>query len=253
MGNKKIISDLEDFKNKISTYFEHRYAQYRSISEKELNTIREEIIKKSIKVKQYLKDANIHTRVAFRAPAVVGGYVYQMDLIDDMFQNEGGPFAIPSNLILNTITKAIAVFESGELPSNEEISGDFYVDPTRIRELQGIKNIGYDLTKLLQLLMEINSSYQNGNFFAVGLLIRALIDHVPPIFKQKSFIEVSNNYAGSKSFKESMEHLEKSSRKIADQHLHCQIRNKEILPNKTQINFSNDLDILLAEIVRILK
>jgi hypothetical protein len=50
-----------------------------------------------------------------------------------------------------------------------------------------------------------------------------------------------------------MEHLDKSLRKIADAHLHPQIRKKEILPNKTQVNFSNDLDVLLSEIVRILK
>jgi len=50
-----------------------------------------------------------------------------------------------------------------------------------------------------------------------------------------------------------MTHLDKSSRKIADAFLHTHIRNKEVLPNKTQVNFSRDLDVLLGEIVRILK
>jgi hypothetical protein len=89
---------------------------------------------------------------------------------------------------------------------------------------------------------------------AVAMLVRAILDHVPPIFSCKNFAEVSNNYGGgSKSFKQSMANLESSSRKIADSHLHTQIRSKEILPNKTQVNFSNDLDVLLAEIVRLLK
>jgi hypothetical protein len=84
-------------------------------------------------------------------------------------------------------------------------------------------------------------------------LTRALLDHVPPIFLCAKFSEVANNYAGSKSFKESMKHLENSSRKIADQYLHTQIRQKESLPNITQVSFSNDIDVLLSEICRILK
>jgi hypothetical protein len=47
-----------------------------------------------------------------------------------------------------------------------------------------------------------------------------------------------------------MTNLDKSSRKIADSYLHTHIRNKETLPNKTQINFKYDLDVLLQEIVR---
>jgi hypothetical protein len=67
-----------------------------------------------------------------------------------------------------------------------------------------------------------------------------------------AFAEVANNYSGSRSFKESMQHLDLSARKIGDAHLHTQIRTKEILPTATQVNFANDLDVLLAEIVRIL-
>lgn len=85
------------------------------------------------------------------------------------------------------------------------------------------------------------------------MLVRSILDHVPPEFSCKSFSEVANNYAGSKSFKQSMAHLENSSRKIADAHLHTQIRKTESLPNKTQVNFTNDLDVLLAEIARILR
>ncbi len=134
-----------------------------------------------------------------------------------------------------------------------EASSDSFIDEKRISELRRISNRVFDLSKLLQFLIEIDSSYKQENYFSVIMLVRALIDHVPPIFNQKSFAEVVNNYRGSKSFKESMEHLDKSSRKIADQHLHCQIRKKEVLPNKTQVNFSNDIDVLLAEVVRILK
>jgi hypothetical protein len=85
------------------------------------------------------------------------------------------------------------------------------------------------------------------------VLTRALLDHIPPIFKCNKFSEVANNYGGSKSFKEAMKYLENSSRKIADHYLHCQIRKSESVPNVKQVDFSNDIDFLLAEIIRILK
>ena len=49
-----------------------------------------------------------------------------------------------------------------------------------------------------------------------------------------------------------MRHLESSARRIGDAHLHNQIRHREALPSATQVNFSNDLDVLLSEIARIL-
>ncbi len=127
-----------------------------------------------------------------------------------------------------------------------------YVDLSRIDDLKKIKIKDYDLTRLIKQCEELNDASKKGNPYSVILLVRAIIDHIPPIFGKKNFQEVANNY-GSKSFQESMERLDKSLRKIADSGLHQQIRKKETLPNKTQVNFSNDLDVLLQEIVRILK
>lgn len=128
-----------------------------------------------------------------------------------------------------------------------------YINLGRIRELKTIKNKDFDLGKLIRFCEEVNISHANGAYLSCGMLVRSVIDHVPPIFGVTTFSEVENNYKGSKSFKESMKHLNASSRKIADQYLHTQIRNKEVLPNETQVDFSNDMDVLLAEIYRILK
>jgi hypothetical protein len=130
--------------------------------------------------------------------------------------------------------------------------GDMFVDVTRISEIESIDNQEFDFTKLITFLKELNIAYSHHLFLTVPLLIRAIIDHTPPVFNKTNFTEVSGSH-GSKSFKESMVHLDKSSRKIADSFLHTQIRNKEALPNKTQINFKQDLDVLLQEIVRLNK
>lgn len=129
----------------------------------------------------------------------------------------------------------------------------FYVEPSRIEELKRISNKKFDLQRLITMCEELNFCYHHQCYLAIMMLTRAILDHVPPIFGVKRFSEIANNYAGSKSFKESMNHLAKSSRKIADSHLHTHIKSKEVLPNFTQVNFSNDLDVLLQEIARILK
>jgi hypothetical protein len=129
-----------------------------------------------------------------------------------------------------------------------------YVHPRRIRQLRAITSASFDLSRLVELCEELNECYTNECFLAVAMLGRAIVDHVPPILRCKSFPEVASSYGGGgRSFRESTEHLDKSLRKIADSYLHLQIRNKEELPNSTQVNFSNDLDVLLAEIVRVLK
>lgn len=126
-----------------------------------------------------------------------------------------------------------------------------YVDKTRINGLKSKKS-GFDFSRLIQMLTELDQAYSFANYISVILLVRAILDHVPPLFGYNTFSEVANNYSkGTRSFKESILHLENSSRKIADSYLHTRIRSKESVPTKTQINFSNDLDVLLAEIIRI--
>lgn len=126
---------------------------------------------------------------------------------------------------------------------------DEFVNVSRIDELRSISNPNFDFSKLISYCEEVNICYQNECYLAVAMLIRAIIDHIPPIFHANDFQNVYSQH-GTKSFKEQMTHLDKSSRKIADSYLHGHMRNKESLPNQTQVNFSQDIDVLLAEICR---
>lgn len=128
-----------------------------------------------------------------------------------------------------------------------------YIHQDRIKELREISSDEFDLCKLLRFCEELNNCYREKNYFAIIMLTRALIDHIPPMFGFKTFNEVASNYSGTKSFKENMDRLNSSSRKIADQHLHTLIRKSESIPTMNQVDFSNDIDVLLAEIYRILK
>jgi hypothetical protein len=136
-------------------------------------------------------------------------------------------------------------------------SATVYVHPSRIRQLRAIPPADFDLSRLVELCEELNECYANDCPLAVAMLTRAIVDHVPPIFGYQNFDQFAADHrAGSKegkSFKASMDHLGKSLKSIADAHLHVQIMNREVIPNLTQVNFSQDLDVLLAEIVRFLK
>jgi hypothetical protein len=146
-----------------------------------------------------------------------------------------------------------SMLKSLQQPQHTPAHSELYVDSARISELHEITAPNYDLSKLLELCNELNICYANQCYMAVAMLVRAILDHVPPIFNVAKFSEVASNYQGSKSFKESMGHLQNSLRNIADHHLHVHVRKKEVLPTKTQVSFQADLDVLLAEIVRLLK
>lgn len=127
-----------------------------------------------------------------------------------------------------------------------------YVSDQRIDELLNLESSQFDFSKLIALCKEININYRSKNYYSIAMLIRAIMDHIPPIFEKNTFNEVANN-SSSKSLKKNFIHLQSSMRNIADGFLHQGIRTKEVQPSETQIDFKADLDTLLSEIVRINK
>lgn len=125
------------------------------------------------------------------------------------------------------------------------------VAESRLDELRALRHPELDLQRLIRLCEELNTTYSHGCYLAAIMLTRSLLDHVPPIFGKTKFTEVVNNYSGGKSFTEIMQRLEDAARKIADAHLHTPIRSAETLPTAQQVHFGPQLDVLLAEIVRI--
>jgi hypothetical protein len=126
---------------------------------------------------------------------------------------------------------------------------DAYVDKSTIASLRQIRSSNFDLQRLIRLCDELNKCSTVSAFCATAALVRAIIDHVPPIFGARTFAEVANNLS-EKSVKASLLRLETSSRDISDSVLHQQVRKREVVPSRTQVNFSNDLEVLLREIIR---
>lgn len=133
-------------------------------------------------------------------------------------------------------------------------SGSSFIASSRIGELRNLSSPDFDFQKLIRLCEELNSSCDNGNLYATAMLTRGVLDHVPPVFGHTTFAQVANNYgAGGRSFKETMQHLEGAARKISDGHLHMPIRKSETLPTPQQVYCGPQLDVLLSEIVRIMR
>jgi len=128
-----------------------------------------------------------------------------------------------------------------------------YIDLNKIDKIKKIESERYDFSKAIEILNQINLAHEQNMFFTIGMLVRALIDHIPPLFECNNFNEVSNNYKGSSSFKKLMKKLQDSLRNISDSFLHDQIRKREELPSFNQVNFIPEVDALLSELIRINK
>jgi hypothetical protein len=144
-----------------------------------------------------------------------------------------------------------ASYADEDTSSNDK---DSFIDISRIDELRDVHYPDFDLSRLIKLCEELNDNFFRGNLLSVSFLGRAIIDHIPPIFQCVNFDGVANNNSGSgKSFKGNMGRLNTLYRHVADNFLHQYIRRYESLPNKTTIDFRSDMDVLLAEVVRLLK
>jgi hypothetical protein len=92
-----------------------------------------------------------------------------------------------------------------------------------IRAKQGQST--FELTKLLGLIDELNDNYARQNSYAAHALLRAILDHIPPILGCKDFAAVANNYSWGRTDKRYMAKLA-DFRDQADDALHRQISSK---------------------------
>jgi hypothetical protein len=90
-----------------------------------------------------------------------------------------------------------------------------YVNLARIEQLRSAQSPSFDLRRLVRMCEELNSVFASGHALASTMLLRAIVDHVPPIFGAANFRQFASSIAG-KSIKASMERLDNSSRDISD-------------------------------------
>lgn len=95
--------------------------------------------------------------------------------------------------------------------------------------------------KLISLIDELNAAYANERPYSALALVRAIIDHIPPVFGFTKFSEVQNNWTWGRTDKSYMSKLS-DFRATADDVLHRQISpsvdliGMEDLPPRTWLN-----------------
>ena len=129
------------------------------------------------------------------------------------------------------------------------VSGSAWIiDPALIDQLSTTDSPKLDVTYLVRMCREINSCFAHGNLVATTLLMRALLNYVPPLFGQETFPQVAANIG--RSLKESFDHLENGLRKIADFHTHRRIAATELYPSQAQVEpFKPQFELLLQQVV----
>jgi hypothetical protein len=92
------------------------------------------------------------------------------------------------------------------------------VDSALVARVASFSGQSFNLAKLTRFTVELNENYSRGNYLSCALLIRAIINHVPPLFGQRTFNQV---VAGaSRSVKSILAQLEEGARDIGDLHTH---------------------------------
>jgi hypothetical protein len=95
---------------------------------------------------------------------------------------------------------------------------------------------------------ELNDAYARGNFISSALLLRAIMNHVPPVFGTATFSEVVAQ--AGRSVKAILARLNEEARPIADLHTHFLMRGTEHLPTKNQLEpYKAGFEVLMQEVL----
>ena len=122
------------------------------------------------------------------------------------------------------------------------------IDAGLIERLSNAQSPTLDVAFLVRMLREINSCFAHGNLVATTLLMRAVLNYVPPLFGHETFPQVVANIG--RSLKDSFGHLENGLRKIADFHTHRRIGPVELYPSPAQVEpFKPQFELLVQQVV----
>lgn len=123
------------------------------------------------------------------------------------------------------------------------------IEPKLIKQLSEAKSARFDVASLAQMCREINSCFASGNFIATTLLMRAVLNYIPPLFGYEKFPQVVAQ--SDRSLKDNFDLLENGLRKIADFHTHRRIGQVEFIPSSAQVEpYKPQFELLMQEILK---
>ena len=139
-----------------------------------------------------------------------------------------------------------------------------FVNHQTMKKLKNLEQEKINLQRLVQFCEEINHNWRYQNYSSVGLLSRAIIHHVPPLFGHKSFTEFVNNYKFNSSLthnlnsslthnhsskKRLMENLLNSQKHVSDIINHEMVAETNVTINEQMVDCRREIEVLLQEII----
>lgn len=126
------------------------------------------------------------------------------------------------------------------------MANNYYVNPNIIKGFSKKSGV-FNYKKLIILLNSINRNYKENDAHTCATMIRAVLDHIPPLLGFRDFADVANNYPWSPSHKKYMLAL-LDFKNEGDDVLHTQISEREDhLEIQNLLPTSNRLNTLLDE------
>jgi hypothetical protein len=143
----------------------------------------------------------------------------------------------------NFVRLKIAELQRGDFEENKQTI--IYIKQ-EIIEMFINKQDNFNYKKLIRLLGELNSNYVAGYIYSSAMLIRAILDHIPPLLGFGSFEEVVKNYSWPRTDREYMKNL-LDFKNEGDDVLHRQISQNLDLLDMGNLPNSNRINRLLQE------
>lgn len=129
-----------------------------------------------------------------------------------------------------------------------------YVERGIIDQLKSVENERWGgVDRLVRFCEELNACFTGGQLFAVTCLTRTILGYVVPLFRCKTFDQVAKLEFGSKELEEAVKCLDSSFRNVGNHYLGSPISQGGVLPSPRQVDFAEELNTLLAEVVRLLR
>ena len=120
-------------------------------------------------------------------------------------------------------TSEQATIPGRPLTAPQQIADEPYVATSVIRLIEEkATESAWSCDKLLHLMKELNDNYARRNTYAAHALLRAILDHIPPVLGGVNFEAVANNYPWGRTDQRYMRQL-KNFRVQGDDVLHRQI------------------------------
>jgi hypothetical protein len=141
---------------------------------------------------------------------------------------------------------------TAEAPVGHEPVQRSYVKPVLLEQLVAVHGSRWDTTKLVALVQELDACVRVGHVYASHAVLRALLDHVPPVFGQQGFAAVASNHSWGKTDARYMKAL-RGFRDQADDALHRQISRRPDPLMKDDLPSAAAVNALLGECVALLQ